>query len=182
MKKTNMGMLDECRFVASLGAEAVSASTAYVLVDLSDSTNFPHNHTGYILLKSLRLHAEKASDGVYDVWVGVITEVDASNGTADWLHVFHLEHIANNSAETTDRFAQQVFFGPANLEIVSGALTHVVTNQQQAGNTNWQTDANLTSPVGATTKSGVGDLVVWVEEVSGTGTLDFILSADYETL
>lgn len=184
--KGELEALQECKFVAALGAEGIDASTAYVLVDLSDSTNYPHNHTNAILLKSLRLNTEKKGDGIFDVWVGVITEVDASNGTADWLHVFHLEHIPNNSAETTDRFADQVFFGPVNLRIVDGALDHVVTNQQQAGNTNWKTGTGLASPVGAaagaTGKPGAGDLVVWVEEVTTGGTLDFTISADYETL
>ena len=177
-------------FVACLGAEAVAASTAYVLVDLSDTTNYPHTRTTELHLLWLDLAAEKASDGIYDVWVGVITEVDATNGTADWVHVFHLESVVN-ATDSTDRFAQQLDFtlGGANpeglnLNITGGALTRIVTNQQQAGHVNWQTDTGLASPVGAaagaTGRPGVGDLVVWVEEVGGTGTIDFSLKAIYE--
>jgi len=44
----------------------------------------------------------------------------------------------------------------------------------------------LASPAGAaagaTGKPGDGDIVVWVEEVSGTGTIDFCLTAIYEAL
>lgn len=173
-------------WVASLGAEAVAASTPYVLVDLSDTTNFPHSEANWINLLQLILNSEKATDGAFDIWIGVIIENDATNGTAKWLHVFHLESV-DNPTDSTDRFAQTIDFtaGGANpdgvnCQVTSGVLVHVVTNQQQADSTNWQNDENRTSPVGATTKPGVGDLVVWVEETADGGTLDFVLTAIYE--
>lgn len=181
---------------AVLGAEAVAASTAYVLVDLSDTTNFRHKDTNAIHLQGLNLHCEKASDGVYDIWVGAITEVDATNGTAAWFHCFHLEAVGN-PVDSTDRFAGSVdfTFGGANPDGVnlevnaatagSEKLRYVVSNLTQAGNTNWQTDTGLASPVGAaggaTGKPGAGDLVVWVEKISGDGTIDFVISALYQT-
>ena len=175
-------------YTAVLGAEGVAASTAYVLVDLSDTTNFPHAGTTELHLKWLSLNTEKATDGAYDIFVGVITEVDATNGTADWIHVFHLEHV-NNSTDSTDRYSAVIdFTGGGGMEqgincnITGGALTYVVTNQQQAGHTNWQTDVDLASPVGTTTNPGPGDLVVWVEEVAGSGTIDFSITAQYAAL
>ena len=59
------------------------------------------------------------------------------------------------------------------------AATYVEDNFD-ADNANWQNDTNRTSPVGATTKPGAGDLVVWVEEVSGSGTIDFCVTVTYE--
>jgi len=178
-------------FAVNLGAEAVAASTAYVLVDLSDATNYPHTNTTYLNLLGLKLNAEKLADGDFDIWVGVITEVDATNGSANWLHAFHLHHNAN-STDSTDRFAQDVDFtlGGAvadglRCEISSGAQVGFIGNQSQAGHVNWQTDVGLTSPMGATSgdvgKPAAGDLVVWVEEVADVGTLDFSITAIYET-
>jgi len=179
-------------FAVNVGAEAVAASTPYVVVDLSDTTNFPHSDSNWLNLLGLSLNAEKASDGVYDVWVGVIYEVDASNGSAEWLHVFHLE-ASGNPTDSTDRFAQVIDFtlgggnpDGINCQVNSGGtgLIYFAGNQSQAGNSNWQTDTGLASPVGAaagaTGKPGAGDLVCWVEEVSGTGTIDFSLTAIYE--
>ena len=172
--------------VVTLGAEAVAASTPYVLVDLSDVTNFPHSLIQELHLLGLILSAEKASDGVYDVWVGVVTENDATDGSVTWVHCFHLEAVGNPT-DSTDRFHAQVDFTlggrnseGVNLAVVSGALTRFASNLTQADNVNWQNDTNRASPVGATTKPGVGDIVVWVEEVSGTGTLDFCLTGIYE--
>lgn len=173
-------------WAVNLGAEAVAGSTPYVLVDLSDTVNFPHNEDNWLNLLGLILSAEKAGDGVYDIWVGVVTENDATDGSADWLHVFHLESV-QNPTDSTDRFHETVDFtlGGANpdgiiCKVTSGALVHFAGNQGQADSANWQNDTNRASPVGTTTPPGVGDLVVWVEEVSGTGTLDFSLTALYE--
>ena len=176
------------RYFVSLGAEAVAASTPYVLVDLSDTTNFPHENTNALHLCGLILHTEKASDGVFDIWVGVVTENDATDGSAEWIHVYHLE-ASGNATDSTDRFAQAIDFtlggsnpDGVNLLIRGGATPHLATNQSQSNNSNWQNDTNRASPVGATTKPGAGDLVVWVEEVSDAGTLDFVISAIYEAV
>lgn len=178
--------------LALMGAEAVAASTAYVLVDLSDTTNFPHRHTNSIHLQALHLDGDKASDGIFDIWVGVITEVDATNGSADWFHVFHLE-AQDNATDDQASFARTVDFtlGGANpdgldLTVLSDESTPgFVTYSTQDGNTNWQTDTGLGSPAGAaggaTGRPGAGDLVFWVEEVTDSGTIDFMLSAQYFT-
>ena len=179
-------------FTVNLGAEGVAITTAYVLVDLTDATNYPHTETGYINLLGLKLNAEKAANGDYDIWVGVITEVDDDNGSANWLHAFHLHH-QGNPTDDTDRFVSEIDFtlGGANPDGLrceinsSGAQVGFVGNQSESGNIRWQTDVGLASPVGAaagaTGKPGAGDLVVLVEEVADVGTLDFSLTAIYET-
>ena len=175
-------------YAATLGIEALDASTPYVLVDLSDTTNFPHNGTAEIILCGLALNAEKASDGQFDIWVGVVIENDGTDGTAKWIHCFHLESVVNPT-DSTDRRSFEIDFsrgspvpGGLDLKVTSGALVYVVTNLSQASHANWKNDTNRVSPVGATTKPGVGDLVVWVEETGGTGTIDFCLTALYRAV
>jgi len=173
-------------FAVTLGKEAVAASTPYVLVDLDDVANFPHSRTIELHLLGLILNAEKASDGIYDIWVGVVTENDATDGSVTWVYCFHLESVLNPT-DSTDRFAWQVDFtlGGAvdegvNLNVTAGVLTKFASNLTQANHVNWQNDVNRDSPVGAATKPGVGDLVMWVEEVGGTGTIDFCITPIYE--
>lgn len=184
-------MLGAPKAWAMLGLEAVAATTGYVLVDLSDTTNFKHTDENVIHLLGLVLSAEKASDGAYDIWVGVITEVDGTNGSAHWLHCWHLQSM-DNATDSTDRFNGSVDFtanganpNGLNLEIDKTAAAekprHFLSNEVLAGSTVFQNDQNMTSPAGATTKPGVGDLVVYVEETGGTGTIDFFLSAMYDT-
>ncbi len=163
-------MLGRPIHMVNLGVEAVAASTPYVLVDLSDTTNFPHGGTQELHLLGLLLDAEKASDGVFDIWVGVVTENDGTDGSVQWVHVFHVESVLNPT-DSTDRFVDAVDFTLSginpdgiNCAVVSGAMPFFAGNQAQADNGNWQNDENRVSPVGSTTKPGVGDLVVWVQQ------------------
>jgi hypothetical protein len=180
-------------YAVAVGAEAVAASTGYVVVDLSDTTNFPHRESNWLNLLGLSLNAEKHSDGVFDIWVGTVLEVDGTDGSIQWLHVFHLEAVGN-ATDSTDRFAQVVDFTLGNgnpdgintrVNAAGTALIYFAGLQAQANNVTWQTDVGLASPVGAaagdTGKPGAGDLVCWVEEVADVGTLDFNLTAIYET-
>ena len=176
-------------YTAVLQAEAVSASTGYVLVDLSDITNFPHDKIGAIEVLGMVITTEKASDGVFDLWFGVISEVDDENGSADWFQVIHLE-ASGNATDSTDRFAWQVdyTFGGANpkgvycLVTSNEATPHLITNIEQNANATWQTDVNLSSPAGDTTKPGAGDIVMWAEEVTNGGTLDFCVTLFYRAV
>lgn len=170
-----------------MGAEAVAASTPYVLVDLSDVTNFPHKDANCIHLEALRLVTEKATDGIFDIWVGVVKEVDGTDGSVEWLHVWHMEAVGNPT-DSTDRFldVQDFTRGGArpdglSLQVLEdGSTPAFVSYASQDDNVNWQTDEALGSPVG-TSAPGKGDLVFWVEEVSGSGTIDFMLTAEYFT-
>jgi hypothetical protein len=177
-------------FHASLGAEAIAASTPYVLIDLSDTTTYPNPHvdgdkTQNINLLSLSINAETHTTGIFDVWVGVIYEVDATNGSAQWFHVWHLEE-DTNATDGAGHFADQIDYTPGNPEglncLVNTAgdgLVYMASNQEQAGNTNWQTDTTLTAASGTAVAPGAGDVVVWVEEVTNGGTIDFNITALY---
>ena len=179
-------------FAASFGAEAVAASTPYVVVDLDDVTNYPHTFTSELHILGLIVNAETQADGTYDLWFGVITEVDADNGTAEWFDVIHFETRQNPTDDEghLDIFRDYTLGGRnadgMNLLIESGASTYLITGQSQAGHANWQTDTGLGSPAGgsggATGKPDVGDCVLWVEEVADTGTIDFSVTAIYETI
>lgn len=178
-------------FTVNLGAEAIDTSTGYILVDLSDTTNFPHTKTNSLNLLGLHMDAEKKSDGVFDFWIGVIYEVDATNGSVQWLDVLHFEHIAANATETTDRMvvSRDYTLGGAvphgiNCQVNSlgTGLTGFVGNQKQADSTTWQTDVDMVNPANTTNHSGAGDLVLWVEEVTNGGSVDFSFTVTYEAL
>lgn len=170
-----------------LSKEAVAASTWYILVDISDTTNYAHpSGTSSVNILRLDIEAEKASDGVYDVWVGVVRENDATNGSADWIHVFHLEAVGNPT-DSTDRFTRDVNFAcqgvnPQGLDcsIVGSRLVYM-RGPNSGDQTALQNDAgDLASAAGGSSLSAVaGDVIVWVEEVSGTGTIDVALTCQY---
>lgn len=172
---------------AVLNLEAIAASTPYVLVDLSDVTNFPHSKTGAIHLLGLILSTEKASDGIFDVFIGVVTENDGTDGTAEWAMCFHIEAIGNPT-DNTDRLITEIDFTRGgsivdglDLTVHSDATPYLVTNIEQADSANWKNDTARTCPAG-TANPGVGDLVMLIEEVTDGGTLDLCINVQYEAI
>jgi len=179
-------------YTVQVGAEATANDTPVVLVDISDSTNFPHSssETTWCNVLGLHLSAEKASDGVYDIWLGVVVENDGTDGTAKWFDVLHLEAVGNPT-DSTDRCIvhRDYTLGGGNpdginCKVTSGALVYTLCGQSQANNANWINSTGRLSPAGAgagaTGKPAAGDVVAWVEEVSGTGTLDWSITLHYE--
>lgn len=189
-----MGEYRADTFTVNLGAEGVSDDTGYVLVDLSDTTNYPHTKTNSLNLLGLHLSSEVHTDATVDYWIGVVYEVDATNGSVKMLDVLHQEHV-DNATDSTGRMvlSRDYTLGGAvphgiNCQVNSAGtgLSAFVGNQSLADSTVWQTDVGLASPVGAgggaTGKPGAGDLVLYVEEVGGSGTIDFSITVTYEAL
>lgn len=171
-------------YLAHLNIEGQAASTAYVLVDLSDTTNYPHTLTNELHILGMEMSIEKLATSVYDFWFGVILEVDASNGTAEWIHVVHMESAGARTRVPIDCTRSGSSPEGWNLSVIDGATPRIISNVQQAGHVNWQTDTGLASPAGAaggaTGKPGVGDFVMWSEEVSDAGTVSFSIVIVYE--
>lgn len=171
-------------YTVNLMLEDVAATTPYVLVDLSDTTNFSHHATDHLTLVGLRLVSEKVSDGAFTVKVGVVLENDDTDGSVQWIHSWFLETTAN-STDSTDRFVDsESFVYPGvrpdglPLRVVSGALENFVGNDTQDDSANWQNDQARTSPVG-TSNPGVGDLVMLITETADGGTISLSLTVDY---
>jgi len=148
---------------------ALSADEAFVLVDLSDTTNFPHTETGKVRLYRIELDMEMDTAGDFDIYIGVIVEVDATNGTAEWIDVFRFRVDEAPADNTSHYHLVREYYG-LDLEVdgSNDTLYNVVTNSEQAGSTNWQTDVSLDSPVGDTSSApGDGDLVMFVDQTAG---------------
>lgn len=178
---------DDRVYTVCLSKEAVAASTWYILLDLSDTTNYDHKSglTSFNIL-SLDISAEKGSDGVYDIWVGPVLENDGTNGTAQWIACWHME-ASGNPTDSTDRLIDHIDrtcsgVNPKGVDcsVVSGA-TPYISGGASGDQTALKNDAaNLASAAGGSSLSAVaGDIVVWVEEVSDAGTIDLFLTVQY---
>ena len=175
----NLEVIASGPFTAVLSADAIAASTMYQIIDLSDAANYPHTATNQLILKRIRLNCEKDTIGIFRVKVGIVIENDGTDGSATWLHTFHLE--ANgNPTDGTDRFAQEHTFN-LDCQVSAGALVNYVSNDVLAANALLKNDVARTSPVG-TGNPGAGDLMVYVEEITDGGTIDVTISADYDTV
>jgi len=160
---------------------ALTADEAYVLVDLSDTTNFPHTETGKIRLLRIEVDWEADTNGTGKLYIGVISEVDATNGTAIWLDAIRMHTDEDGTDSTDKRHLVREYYGlDLEVDTANDILYHVVTNSTQAGNVNWQTDVALDSPVGNTSSApGEGDLVAWLDYTAGN--VYFTIKAFYWT-
>lgn len=137
--------------VIHLDAEDIDATTGFMLVDLSDTTNWPHSDTGHIDLLFFTMTTDPHATFSGDIQLGFLTNVDATNG--DFNEIFELHMEKKPSAQVV---SIQYFFGIA-LE-----TTHFF-GPIDANSTVWQTDVDLQGPSGATSfPSGAGDLVMQI--------------------
>ena len=161
---------------ACLDVRAAAADTGYVLIDLSNITDYPHRNAAAIILNALHVEAEVLASGVYDILVGVITEVDATNGSVNWVARFQME-TSVGGVISLDKFWR----AGLNLRIDDEDTPFVITNLTDAGQTTWQSDTALTSPDG-TVAPAAGDVVVKIDEISGSGTINMFIEAEYDAI
>jgi hypothetical protein len=179
----NMGHGDT--FAAVLEQPDLAADEAFVLIDLSDTANFPHTETGKIRVYTIDVNIERgenAASGEYVVYIGTIIEVDATDGSTTWLLVLHEEVDDQATDGVSGRHFRYHWPYGLDLEVSGGAMVNVISNVGDSGETRWQTDVALDSPAGAAASApGAGDLVMWVDETGGTGSISICVTVEYIT-
>ncbi len=172
-------------FWAMLEEPDLAADQGFVLVDLSDIANFPHTETGKIRLYRLDVDIERgenAASGEFIVYIGVITEVDATDGSTSWILAMHEETDAESTDDAARSFRSYKWDEGLDLEISGGALVWGISNVGHTANGTWQTDVALDSPAGAAASApGAGDLVMFVDETGGTGSISICVTVQYIT-
>ena len=137
----------------------IQAVTGVMLIDLSDTVNWPHTETGHLDVEYIHVSVNPDTSYVGDVELGFLSDVDATNGD---FHVFQTWHFQRVSAPLVD----DMFFGQGghfecSVEHFFGKVT--------ANDTTWQTDVDLVGPDGNTSyPSGDGDLVLKIGRTGGS--------------
>jgi len=169
------------RAATVLSDKAVAATKRYLLVDLSDTTNYPHSAGDWIELLGLDIQLNQAGAGQWDMKVGLVTENDATNGSVYWFAVYILS--AAGAIAKTLAFTDPKTGTGLPMKITSDKPENWVTNDSDLASANWDNAvANLTDPLGNANKSpGAGDLVMELTEVSGTTTIDISIRTEYRT-
>lgn len=160
-------------FVAYTVAD-VSASGYAILIDLSDTTNFPHDRTGRIDLSAVYISVDRDSTATGRVRVGVITRVDGTN--ADITYVQGV-----NFAKSDERtILRDRRFSPSQIKlgVTGGVATRVLSSGAETNVAAVNTATPLASPRGAgTVTPAVGDVILNYERTAGSYNL--AVSATY---
>lgn len=146
-------------------AVAAAVTTNTVIVDLSDTVNFPHKETGELNIDSLRIDVDKAALSSGTVKVGIVNYVDSSTGSVTWIWS---REFAKNVSNTDVSYYSN--FLPAFLKCrvntagygVDGNTPYILSSDKTSGATTFQTDVNLPNTAGTSVGAGTGDLILQV--------------------
>ena len=154
-----------------LDTGSVGAVTAFMLVDISDTTNWAHTETDHIILDHILIEVDPDSTFLGEIKIGFLSSVDATNG--DFNQIIDLDLV-----KKSDLVIEDLTFGGG---FHCQATTHF--GPILADSTLFQTDVNLGGPDDPATlayPSGNGDLVLLVDWDAGTA--DVSITMIYETV
>lgn len=143
----------------------VSATSWALLIDLSDTANFPHDSTGRIDVSNIFMQVDRDNTSTGRVQLGVITRVNGTN--ADVSFFFSIMFNKNNQGyiERDNNFPPSQI----KLGVINGTTPYYVTNSTESNVSAINTGTALDSPRGTSTVTpAVGDIVV--KFVRGAGT------------
>lgn len=151
----------------------VSTDTWYILVDLSDTTNYPHAGTNSIILKSLHYAGDLGTATHWDWNVGVVTSIAATTANIEWIMRTPRNRLAQFDGEWT------LPEHGLNLAVTGGVLPFVGTIVSP---TNAITSGTvLTASAYITAMAEVGDLVLYLDEAADNVEFHFSVCTMYDT-
>lgn len=150
----------------------VAVSTFYILVDLSDTTNYPHVSTNGIVLRQVTASLRQTGNA-WRVLVGVVSDVTASNSIMNGVFELNVPSTLNTALASI-----HYPFGGADLQVTGTTVAGLLTPDINIPSVTTSTD--LDSPAG-TTNPEVGDIILWVAEVTDGSTLDWAVGVFYCT-
>ncbi len=154
----------------SFGVAGVATTTGYVLIDLSDSTNYPHTETGRVDIDWIIVDYLGDNSCVGSIEVGFVASITSSN--ADW-HSLAKAHLDKKETERPI----QINFNPQH--IVCSTAEHLSGGTMfHNDDTTFQDDTALTATY-ATATPAVGDLICKV--TLSAGSVGFAISIGYHT-
>lgn len=134
----------------------------YILIDISDTTNYPHTLTDYVHVEWLEIEVDADVQGAYSVNLGFLDNVDATNGDRYITKHWSGSRTAGNQLlEFINPYPNGWRMRPENT------VTHMIS----LNDTNYQTDVDLPStltPTAPDTPAGTGDVVLEVTVTAGT--------------
>ena len=144
----------------------ISVSEDFILADISDTTNYPHDNTSWLHFVNYKIGEEASNTADYQIILGFLENVDATNG--DFVHIDKW----NGSKQAGNNIREIVATNPENVKALSSANA----GTRDLNDVAFQTDVNLASSIDPTTvdtPSGNGDIVIRVIINAGSINLTF---------
>lgn len=160
-------------FHVHLCKQGMTADTGLMVIDLSDTANWPHTETGKITIYNIAISIAGSKLTVARVGLGYLSNVDATNGDFSPIHCWMVGFPGTNEPMLINEIIDYSWRG-----FQSAAAERF--GPTSADNALFQTDVDLYGPDGNTSyPSGNGDLVIFVDWTAGE--LDVSIGLDYTT-
>ncbi len=145
---------------------AAAATTRYIMIDLSDTVNWPHAYASVVHIDWFGVDVDSDNNGNYTLKLGFLANVDATDGD---IHVFH--DIAG-SKSVGNQYYDMMQLAPDGW--ICAATRHL-SSEITLNDTSYQTDVNLPTlidPATADTPPGSGDIVLVATLAAGAISID----------
>jgi len=157
--------LKDSTMAATYSLSNITTSSWAVLIDLSDTVNWPHKNTGAIDLDFVSIQVDKPNATTGSLSVGVVTRVDGTNADITIVRGLSFSNASENSLIRASNF------NPFRVkcDVVNGIMPYFPTNTKLLATTEVQSDVALDSHRGAATVfPAVGDVLIRFSHTAGT--------------
>ena len=158
-----------------LAKTTISASTGYILVDLSSAAVYHHTSTGALTLARFSLEVDRDTTTTVTgaVKLGVISSTATAGATVFWLDGIDFE-----KSSAGPLFLNADYGTGLRTRVRAGLPLFVVSSDSDSANAFFPAGLNMTSSYGiGNTLPGVGDLVLFSSRTAGT--FGITASVDY---
>lgn len=155
--------------------ENISADYRCILVDLSDSTNWPHTETSVVHIEDIDAQVDSSGTAEWDLELIFLEDCSASDCDSIMFWGASGSKSTGNNLETFIPWGNR---GPELKTGTDGVISSMLTNDD----TTYQTDVKLCdvrTPAAANTYPGNGDLIIYVNWIAGS--FDLNLNITYHT-
>ena len=167
--------------------DALTATTRWIAIDKSDTTNWPHIQTGS-QLRIYGWYAWMRADGAEELAVSLylLARVSATNGD-----IYAIDSdVLEVTAAGTDRTGYRALRDDKGLGLPMGVASNLpqqfmaFEDANEINDTNYQTDVQLITWEDVTTgeNPAAGDIIAVVTERSGTAGFEFGMGIDYDEI
>ena len=156
-----------------LDVGTASTLIAYMLIDISDTSNWKHINTGHINLEYIIIEVDPTANFLGEVKIGFLENVDADNG--DFYNVLDID-----MKRKSDILVENLNFGSHGLDCESNHHFGPITVDSTLFRTSGANLGGPDAPGTPTYPSGAGDLVMIIDG-DGTNIVDVSITIGYET-
>jgi hypothetical protein len=162
----------------SLRGVAAGISTSTIIVDLSNTTNWPHKRTKELHIYDVRINVDKTAASTCTVKLGVVNYAGPSSGSVTWFFGVENERNVSNTYTSILRTSDLVY----NLKVVQsgdadGSTPYILSNDTTSRSAIWLNNVKIPAVTGTLTIPEVGDLIMQVS--NGAVVVDVYLEIAY---